>query len=276
MLEVCFNNSVKGSIAYAQLCDSRKNIGLLDGKREDIIGISFGLSGADINSEICLENCPRKDYIHSIFSFDRNNENIDIEKSINKFWDSCIDDLEKLKLNLSQIRVWLDNTPDAQCGLLFLADLLKESQTEIHIVELPNKIVREDNIIVEYRGWGEVEPEQYGRFLNGEKVLTQEEIFDLANKWQQLKVENAPLRVIENNSIVSANINYYDDFIRKEFPKDTCKIGNIIGNSLGKQKIPMGDVFIAKRIEEFIKQGELEVISNDNDGFYGVVVKCTK
>ena len=312
MLEVCFNDSVKGLIAYAQRCGrikcetafeivTDKKVGFtsfekrkaikeyrkrqeklkkiavpLSGKLEDIIGISFGFSEGDINSAICLEHCPRKEYICSIFSFDRFNENIDMEESINEFWDSCINDLQKLKSYPSKIRVWLDNTPDARCGLLFLADLLKGSQTEIHIVELPKKITRDDNVIVEYRGWGEVEPELYGTFLKYEKVLTQKDIFDLANKWKQLKAENSPLRVVDNGEVISADINYYDDFIRSEFPKDSCKIAYIIGNSLGKQKIPTGDVFIAKRIQEFINQGELEVISNDNDRFYGAVVKCVK
>lgn len=312
MLEVCFNDSVKGSLSYAQRCDSSKRASAfgvitdkkgvfaffeklkaikeykkrqavlekiaipLGGKREDIVGICFGLSKDDISATISLEDCPRKDYIRSIFFFDRHNENIDIdiEYCMNEFWTNCINDLEKLKLNPPQIRVWLDHTPDAQCGLFLLADLLKDSQTEIHIVELPNKVTREDNVIVEYRSWGEVEPERYGTFLNCEKVLTQNDIFDLANKWQQLKTENSALRVIENDLVMSADINYYDDFIRKEFPKDTCKIATIIGNALGKQKILTGDVFIAKRIQEFIKHGELNIICNEKDGFYGTVVSC--
>lgn len=192
MLEVCFSNSVKGSLEYAQRCSNNKSAGAfgiitdkkgifaffekrkaineykkrqaklqkiavpIGGKREDIIGVSFGFSEDDINSEICLETCSRKNYICSLFSFHRHNENVDIEESINKFWGNCINDLEKLKSNPPQVRVWLDNTPNAKCGLLFLADLLKDSQTEIHIVELPKKITREDNVIVEYRGWGEV------------------------------------------------------------------------------------------------------------------------
>ena len=312
MLEICFNDSVKGSLAFAQHCENdvidgavgfftdkkrfsgffakrkalkeyrKKQIALqkqavsLGGNREDIVGISFGLSEGDINAPICLNDCSRKEYICSMFSFDRYNEQEDIEASINEFWTNCIEDLQKLKSNPPQIRVWLDSTPDTQCGLLFLADLLKGSKTEIHIVKLPSKITREDNCTVEYRGWGEVEPQLYGTFLDKEKVLTKKEVFDLAAKWKLLKEENSPLRVVENGSVVSADVGYYDDLIRKEFPKDTCKIAYIIGSALGKQKILTGDVFIANRIKEFIKAGELKIISNENDGFYETVVKCEK
>lgn len=314
MLEICFNDSVKGALALAQHCEdhviggaigfvtdkkglsaffakrkalkeyNKKQVALqkqavsLGGKREELAGISFGFSKGDIQSPFHLEDCPRKEYIHSIFSFDRHNENMDEdeENSINDFWQNCIDDLEKIKSNPSEIRIWLDNTPDAQGGLLFLADLLKDSETEIHIVELPQKVEREDNCIIEYRSWGEVEPQLFGTFLDREKVLTKSEIAAFSNQWQALKSENMPLRVVENGITVSADESYYDHLIRKEFPHDTCKVAHIIGCALGRQKIPTGDVFIAKRIQTFINSGELRIISNEKDGFYEAIVSCEK
>ncbi len=272
MLEVCFNDSVKGSLAFVQHCGNT----VIGGKRENIVGISFGLSESDIQSPICLEDCPRKEYIRSMLLYDRYNELEDIETSINEFWTNCIKDLEKLKSRSQKIRVWLDHTPDAQCGLLFIADLLKVSKSEIHIVELPQRITREDNYIMEFRGWGEVEPQLYGTFLDREKVLTEKEIVDLSNKWKLLKRENSLLRVVENNTVISVDISYYDDLIRKEFPKNTCKVAHIIGGALGKQRIPTGDVFIANRIYNFIESGELKIISDENKGFYSTVVSCVK
>ncbi len=310
MLEICFNDSVKGALTLAQNCGNdvigsavgiitdkkgllsyfakrkamkeyrKRQMGLqklavpLGGKREDIVGVSFGLSEGDIKSPIGLEDCPRKEYIRAMFSFDRYNGQEDTEAAVNEFWTNCMSDLQKLKSNPSQIRVWLDFTPDAQCGLLFLADLLKGGKTQIHVVELPRKITRKDNCIIEYRGWGEVEPQLFGTFLEKEKVLTEKEVGDLASKWQLLKDENALLRVVENGSVMSADISYYDDLIRKEFPKETCKIAHIIGGALGKQKIPTGDVFIAKRIQQFIKNGELVISSKSNEGFYSTAVTC--
>lgn len=312
MVEVCFNDSVKATLAYAQHCGSiqsassvgiitdekgirvsvnkqkmikqykerqdklQKNAVSLGGNREDIVGVSFDLSEGDIKSPIIMGECFRKSYIHSKFSFNRYDEPMDIEDHINEFWSNCISDLEKLKSNPLQIRVWIDHTPDARCGLAFLADLLKDSQTEIHIVELPKKIVREDNMIAEYRGWIDVEPELYSSFLNYQKMLTEKEIHDLASKWKQLKTENAPLRVVENDLIVSADVDYYDGLIRKEFPEGACKVAYIIGNALRKQKIPTGDVFIAKRIQEFVQQGELEIVGDVDGGLYSNDVKCTR
>lgn len=314
MLEVCFNDSVKGSLVMAQKCGNsiddgatavgfitdkkwilsyfakrkalkeyrKRQIALqkqavpLGGKREDIIGISFGLSEGDIKAPIVSNGCPRKEYISSTFSFDRHNDGADMEDAIKEFWEYSINDLEKLKSSSDKIRIWLDHTPDAQCGLLFVADLLKNSETEIHIVTLPEKIKRDDGCIVEYRGWGEIAPQLFGTFLDKEQIVSHQEIESLSNHWQKLMAENMPLRVVENGVVSSAEENYYDDLIRKEFPKETCKIANIIGNALGKQKILTGDVFIARRIQQFIASGELAVLGNTEDGFYSTTVGCTK
>ncbi len=312
MLEVCFSDSTKGGLSVAQRCGGRNfasAIGIITDKRgisdffkslkiikkikkenkrlqkaalplggtkEDIVGVCFNFSEGDISSEITAENCQRKEYIRSWIAFDRYNDNFDVEEAIETFWQSCINDLDKLKSNPEKIRIWLDKTPEAQAGLLFVADLLKDSQTEISVVELPEKVKASNNSIIEYRGWGEVKPELFGTFLYNERKLYKQKISDLALKWQVLKEENSSLRVVENNMVVSVDISYYDDLIRECFPEESCRVALIIGRALGLRKILTGDVFIAKRIEEFIKNGELKVIRDENKGFYSLIVESVK
>lgn len=306
MLEVCFSDCVKGALAFAQNCDHciggavsiitsskgifsyfekmkaqkqyikrklelQKRAVSIGGNKEDIVSISFGFSEGDIRAPISAADCPRKDYIRSVFAFNRYDEHENMEQIINSFWDNCIADLEKLQSSPAKVRIWADRTPDAQCGLLFVADLLKNTETEIHIVELPEKIQRDDHCIIEYRGWGDVEPELFGTFLEGERTLAKAEINKLSQQWGKLTEENSSLRVFENDMIISVDESYYDNLIRREFPEGTCKVANIIGNAIGTQKILTGDVFIAKRIRHFIDNGEL-VVENTHDGFYGTVV----
>lgn len=314
MLEVCFNDSVKGALALAQHCGQDQIGGAasvlvrtdkkgplaflaqkieqqkaknayqkrqrelqklavpLGGRREDIAGLSFGLSEGDIQAPVCLGNCPRKEALRPAFSFARYDAPDEWEASFQEFWSGCIQDLQKVQAAPPCIRVWLDHTPDAQCGLLFLADLLEGSQTEFHIVELPQKLQRDDGCIVEYRGWGEVEPQLYGTFLDRERVLTGVEVTALAGRWRRLQKENAPLRVVKDGAVVSAEASYYDDLIRREFPQTACKAAQIIGGALGRQNVPTGDVFIAKRLRHFINAGELIVLEEPEDGFYSAVV----
>ncbi len=308
MLEVCFSDSAKGALILAQNCENsyiggaigvitnkkgplsfwvkkkaikkykkrqkklQKLAVSLGGKREDIVSLPFNLSEGDIISPICLADCPEKIKLQKNFFFDRYNNQEETQNAFNEFWANCVADLQKLKSNPSQIRIWLDHTPDAQCGLLFLADLLKNQNTEFHIVELQHQTILESGCSAEYRGWGEVEPELYGTFLSKEKILTPKEVSKLANRWEVLKFENAPLRVVKDDFVISTDTCYYDNLIRREFPKTNCKIALIIGNALAKQKIPTSDIFIAERIRHFIENGELVVLEKEEKGFYDITV----
>ena len=310
MLEVCFSDSVKGALALAQHCGKdtvggavsfitdrkgpaawlakwnalreykkrQKELAKiavpLGGKREDIAGLSFGFSEGDIQAPILSGECPRKEYIRQWLAFDPYCELGEREEPTQAFWSACLADLEKVQAAPSQLRVWADHTPNARCGLLFLASLLEGKETEVHLVELPRAVTREDGCVVEYRSWGEVEPQRFGTFLDRERVMTREELSALARQWQQLQEENAPLRVVEGDRVVSAPLSYYDPLIRKEFPAQSCEVARIIGLSLGRQKIPTGDVFIARRIQHFIHQGELVVLEETGRGFYSTRVAC--
>ncbi|MGL5439622.1 MAG: DUF3658 domain-containing protein [Filifactoraceae bacterium] len=260
MFEVCFSGSVKGSMIMAQSYGKRK---------EEVVCISLGLSEGDIKSSIYLNDCPRKEFIHSIFSIDRCYDS----EYVDEFWESCINDLERLKQETEKIRIWLDDTADAQCGLLFLADLLKDRKIKLYIVKLPDEIKTDKNHIIKCRSWGEVDPKLYADLLKEENELTEKEIADLSERWNILQCENSQLRVFENDSIKSVDISYYDNIIREEFPKDACKIGYIIGSVLGREDVMTSDVFVAKRIQYFIDNEELCITDKNDFGFYGFTVK---
>lgn len=315
MLEVCFNDSVKGALKIAQRCTNTHSIGgavgvitssnrskllsfvekrkalrqfkrermelanqavSLGGNSKDVLGISLHLSEGDILAPIELAQCPRKDLILSSIIYNGYDDLECLEKSALGFWQSTMNDLERLKQGADKVRIWVDNTPEAACGLLFVADVLVNTDTAIHMVSLPKKHQRDDNCYVEYSGWGDVHPELFGTFLDREKELTKEEVLELSLEWKKLQAENAPLRAVENDKVISVDESYYDNLIRKEFPKESCTIAELIGNSLCNEKILTGDVFIAKRIKFFIENGELEVITNSEKGFYRNIIKVVK
>lgn len=262
MLEVCFNSSLKNSLILAPKCS------------KDVAGLAFDLSEGDIKIPITWEDCPRKEIFRSNFPLHPDQDPTQAEEYFNTCWRDCVEDLERLKNAPEKIRVWLDDTPNAQCGLLFVADLLQNSDTEIHVVKLPEKIKRDDGCVIMYRGWFDVEHELFQTFLHLEKILTTDEVHQLAERWKILLEENARLRVIQDEKIVSAAEDYYDDLIRRNFPKEPCKIVRIVGMSLSD--VPMHDGFIAKRVQHFIKTGELVVVSNTQDGIYRTLVHPAK
>ena len=248
----------------------------LGGNSKDVLGICLCLSEGDIVAPIKLEQCPRKDFISSWLAFNPYGELEELEKSILKFWSNTMKDLQRLKQGADKVRVWVDHTPEAACGLLFVADLLINTDTEIHIVSLPKACQSKDKPSTKYWSWSEVPAELFGTFLDHEKILTKEEVRELSLEWKRLQFENASLRVVEKGKVISALESYYDDLIRKEFPRETCRVGELIGRVLGNPKIPTGDVFIAKRIKCFIQNGELEQVTDKEKGFYSHVIQAIK
>ena len=85
----------------------------------------------------------------------------------------------------------------------------------------------------------------------------------LAIRWQQLKKENAPLRLVINRQLVSAPETIYDSFILRELDAqpDEFMEARVIGNVLGKYGLGICDAWIALRIEQFIKDGMLEALT---------------
>lgn len=310
MVEVCFGDSVKASLILAQHCGRdviASSIGVitdqkglpgflakqkaireakkrqrrlqalavpLGGRREDIAGVSLGLSEGDILSPILPGECPRKAYIRAWLTARRwADDPPEAEDAVEPFWAGCLKDLDKLRAGPPQVRIWLDNTPDARCGILFLADLLRETPTQLYVVTLPRQVTRPDGCVVEYdRGWGEVHPELFGTFLDRQQLLPPAQVQAMADHWRRLQQENAPLRVVESGTVVSTGIDYYDGLIRQAIPSEPCRTANIIGRALAVQKVPTGDFFIARRLEHFIQTGELAILERDGEGFYNMVV----
>lgn len=281
MLEICFSQSQKSALRAAQRDRTGKKaspVFVFSGEEGDIppekleearlayedkqeklskVAVPLGGKAEDI---VCLSPCLSEGDIAAPMSTEDS-------------WAFSMADLTKLISSADSLRIWLDDSPDAQCGLLFLANLLKGKNPEIQVLSLDKRIFIDGIDMRQYRTWGDVPAELFGLYAEGAKKLSEEEMLSCAKKWQELKAENAPLRVVENGEVKSAELTYYDDRIRKEFPEGRCKIATIIGNSLLRQKILTGDVFVAKRVEMFIENGELSIVSGEYESFYDTLVE---
>ena len=75
---------------------------------------------------------------------------------------------------------------------------------------------RPDGCIVQYNGWGEVEPYHLGRMASLGKKLPTNYLRSLANRWRELQQENSPLRAVINGKLVSVSETLCDTFILRE------------------------------------------------------------
>jgi uncharacterized protein DUF3658/uncharacterized protein DUF1835 len=81
--------------------------------------------------------------------------------------------------------------------------------------------------------------------------------------WQQLRSENAPLRVIEGGKLVSAPISYFDPMLMSYVTDDWQKVARVVGEALVSRMddciIQPGDIFLTGRINALAESGRVEI-----------------
>jgi hypothetical protein len=81
--------------------------------------------------------------------------------------------------------------------------------------------------------------------------------------WGQLLSENAPLRVLDGDNLVSAPVSYFDDVLMSLLTDDWQKAVRIIGDALAFEIddgiLQTGDAFLSYRLDAMAKDGRLEI-----------------
>jgi hypothetical protein len=84
--------------------------------------------------------------------------------------------------------------------------------------------------------------------------------------WQQLRAENAPLRVIEGDKLVSAPLSFFDSVLMSQVTDSWQKVLRVVGGAMASQMddlddwiIQTGDMFLATRVDALAKCGQLEI-----------------
>ena len=240
------------------------------GNSHDVVNIGFSLDIGDISGAIDgneRQNIFRK--IWGRFDFE--------DKEREQFFQDQRKDMEKLLSAATEgipIRIWKSNAPYSDCGFHFVCNLLRSIDCNISVVPLPKYNLISENEIIEYSHWGEVEAGKFYQFLPLEKQLTQIEKRVVSDHWNELTVENAPLRAVLNGKLTSVPENFYDFIITKNLPDNNFIMARFIGKLLGEYSLGISDSWYAFRIDKMIEENKLIVIENkDTSHPYGKVLR---
>lgn len=245
--------------------------GWVEGTSEDVVCLGFMLDIGNIKEPI--DSPYRKNLIYSMYAQNQYVKNPEIDQELKLTGEVYLNELLRLKEYLENgetIRVWYSDTPYSICGFYSLCQTLQKYKNEIHIVKLPEYMVRKTSII-SYRNWGEVSAEEFAEFLTYESVLTKEEVRMYAQLWTELTEDNSPLRAMINGNVTGVSEDFYDFLIWKRLTRKPIKEARLIGDILGCFQIGMGDWWFARRIEHFIQQDKIKVI-NDSENKYARVI----
>ena len=138
----------------------KKHSGWIEGTRDGVVCLCYMLDIGDIQKD--FESQYRKELIFSLL-------NQEISGEEKNYIDSNMQ-MQQLKEHLEAgeaIRIWYSDAPYSRCGLYHLCSILKQYENEIHLVKLPEHVVRGKTITL-YKNWSEVAAEEFAGFLSGE------------------------------------------------------------------------------------------------------------
>lgn len=161
----------------------------LEGNQKNIINLPLALSVGKISETgIGLE---RESALSLLMSIHPSMASDVVAELLDTSYKSYATLLEQIPHGES-IRVWVGREPDDVCGLYWLMEQLRPiglEKLDVTLVELPSWEVRPDGCIVQYHGWGEVEPYHLGRMgLLGKKLPTNY-LHSLANRWKNFSMK---------------------------------------------------------------------------------------
>ena len=252
----------------------------LGGNPADVYCIDVAWSMGDISDDEIGNN--RKSVLEQAFFVWPNRE--DNEQYILETLRSAKTALHEILDRASRgepVRIWYSHNPDEICGFYWLLAQLKKLPAigSIYAVKLPEWEYSTDNTLCTHIGWGEISPEEWGKYLPLQREVKPALLNACAMRWKQLQQENAPLRIYLNGKLQSASENIYDSFILREVDEqaDEFSEANLIGNVLGKNQLGIGDAWIALRMEKFIKEGMFTIVttpSADDLIYHRTLRKC--
>ena len=241
--------------------------GWVEGTAEEVVCLGFMLDIGNIKESV--DSQYRKNLLYSMYAQNQysNNPEIDEElKLTGKVYENELLHLREYLEDGETIRIWYSDAPYSRCGFYSLCRMLQNYNNEVHVVKLPEYVVKKTSII-SYRSWGDVSAEEFVGFLSYEKVLTKEEVRMYALLWTELIEDNSPLRVVINGRVTGVKEDFYDFLIWKRLTYKPIKEARLIGDILGYYRIGMGDWWFARRIEYFIQQDKIKVLEDSENKY---------
>ena len=168
----------------------------LGGNPADVYCIDVAWSMGDISDDEIGNN--RKSVLEQAFFVWPNRE--DNEQYILETLRSAKTALHEILDRASRgepVRIWYSHNPDEICGFYWLLAQLKKLPAigSIYAVKLPEWEYSTDNTLCTHIGWGEISPEEWGKYLPLQREVKPALLNACAMRWKQLQQENAPLRI---------------------------------------------------------------------------------
>lgn len=273
MIDISFSTTTSAILKQAQ------NFSDDCAKSVDILALPLRLDYEFLNSDICETQArylsDTLKYYYHITPKELKHHYKNELKSLR----SAISQLDNYLQKGEAIRLWVSNTASDRCGLYWFCDYVKQFENKISLVSCPGYEL--DLFKAGYsiqNNWSAFSNLEYiADCIKLEKELPKDLIKSYSNLWQHLVKENAQLRIMIDNYIVSVPEDFFDNSLLEFVKSEPLPQRTVLGNFLGKWQSCSVD-FLSKRIEVLISKGVIEVAEekiNDEGCYWDRTIKTS-
>lgn len=185
-------------------------------------------------------------------------ENWKLDSLLNAFWDRVAESEDKLV-------VWFARHYAMEASFfLNMANRLGGKRYQVIDVtglQFPTKTHDGTPVMTKpAKAVSELGPISLATMLGSERELTNEEKDDACQLWRQLKIENAPFRIVSESGLVSAPATFFDQSLLSLATTNWRKLARLIGDAMQKNSEPyiqVGDQMLQTRVISLIDESKL-------------------
>lgn len=299
MIEIVFNDSMKGSLKCAMNYNSKRMLNgsvlyvgdkpseeelkkryegkPIGGSTADVIQFGFIMDIGSLSGDLYDET--RKELFKSTYIHFEDDPEVK-ERQVGSYFGRLNRDLETLDQGIKDgkaIRVWLSDSPHERCAYYALCHYLRHQDVKLIVVEPPGVVTEDDNKMTVYKSWNEIEPGKLYKYLDCERVISTVEKISNGNQWVSLIEENGDLRSIVCGHLMTVPVDFYDHLIYKYLTYEPKLMARVIGEIIGKNPIGVMDSWFADRIKYFIDLGNVKVAGvHDESHPYGLLIQLCR
>jgi len=221
------------------------------GRQDDVLAFRDDLSCGPICSD---------DYSIRVDWWDQFYEASEVREALTQFW-------ERIARTDERIVLWFSrNAANELAFFLACAERLGERQyaivdaTEHH----PSSGQGVAPVVANrpFHWVSTMAPDQLSALFGTELQITTEQRQDAISRWRQLKMENAPFRIVSPLGLISAPIDFFDALLLERVSTKWKRIVLVIGETLGYNSQPyhqVGHGMLLMRVVAMVEEGRLEV-----------------
>lgn len=233
----------------------------IGGRSQDILCFEYRLAFGDISEK--TPSSRRYESIYKMISTMYNPERSekiaeDWVKDIKKKNAKYLKELKSAIKNEDSLRIWYSSFPDeinAFYWIMSFLDSQKYYKNVSAVYIAPDYFQRS----CYYRGTGMLGSEMFFEALNFEKTISEDQIKVSSERWEKLRKENAPIRLMVSGNLVSLPEDFLDSFIYSTIAKmpKSFTIAKLVGNVMGEYELMVGDMPLFARVLHMIEKGDL-------------------